>query len=163
MPTFRDKLALGIATGFGSGFLPWAAGSWGALTMAIVCWWLLESSAVLFVLLMVALFFLGVSVVPTADRFFYARGGVEHDNKSIVIDEFVGMMITFLPLFYFEKNILTLGMGFLIFRVFDTLKFGLAKYFDGRHSAWGVMLDDVFAGIHAAVIFTLALWVMYQN
>lgn len=162
MQTFRDKLALILATGLGSGFLPWAAGSWGALVMAIACWWLLTVPLGAFLGLMMVIFFVGVWAVPSTDQYFHTRGGVEYDNKSIVIDEFVGMMITFIPLFYFEKNVLTLGLGFLIFRVFDTLKFGLAKYFDGRHSAWGVMLDDVFAGVHAAIFFAIALWVMYQ-
>jgi len=156
------KFALIIATGFGSGYLPWAPGSWGAAVMLFFSWWLVDLPTVSFIGLIFILFVLGVSVAQIADNHFAKGSGTASDNDKIVIDEWVGMMITLMPLFYFEKSLLHFAMAFLCFRIFDTLKFGLAKIMDRIHNRWGVMLDDVFAGLHAGVFFFIALWVMYR-
>ncbi len=162
MPAARTKLSLFLATGFGSGYLPWAPGSWGAAVALIASWWLLELPIAWFVGLIVVLFFTGVSVAGIADRHFERTSGIRSDNDQIVIDEWVGMLIALLPLFYFEKSLLHLGMAFLLFRIFDAAKFGIVKVADSMHNRWGVMLDDAFAGLHAGVFFFIALWVMYK-
>lgn len=156
------KLAIFIATGFGSGYLPWAPGSWGAAAMLFASWWLIELPLFSYLGLIFLLFVVGIGVAEIADKHFAQTSGNTSDNDKIVIDEWVGMLITLLPLFYFEKSLLHFAMAFLFFRIFDTLKFGLAKIMDRLHSRWGVMLDDVFAGLHAGIFFFIALWVMYK-
>lgn len=162
MGQVRTRIAIVIATGFGAGYLPFAPGSWGALFAVIAGWWLLQLPIGWYLGLIAILFFLGVLTATEADRHFSAKTGKPADNKAITIDEWVGMLITLLPLYYFEKNLITVGMAFLLCRLFDTVKFGLAKLADSRHNRWGVMLDDVFAGMHSGIFFFIALWVMYK-
>ncbi|MDD5040555.1 MAG: phosphatidylglycerophosphatase A [Patescibacteria group bacterium] len=162
MKTYRQRAAIFIATGLGSGYLPWAPGTWGAFAMALIAWGFLELPLWGYCAILACVVAVGVSVAGIADAYFTQHGGRKHDNKQIVIDEWAGMMITFLPLFYFEKNVLNVAVGFLLFRIFDTLKFGVAKIADRWANRWGVILDDVFAGLHAAIFFFLALWVMYR-
>lgn len=162
MKKFFRILSLTFATGFGSGYLPWAPGSWGAAVALLGSWWLLDLSIVWYVFLIVVLFIIGVAVSRSADDHFEKAGGSKSDNSQIVIDEWVGMLITLMPLFFFEKTLLHLGMAFLLFRIFDAAKFGLIEVADRLHNRWGVMLDDAFAGLHAGVFFFIALWIMYQ-
>lgn len=156
----KEKLSVVLASGFGSGYLPIAPGSWGSLVIAAAAWWLLELPLIWYIVLVVVIFIIGVPTAGIADKYFRLRGGKEFDNGQIVIDEWAGQLITLLPLFYFDKSWLNIGIGFVLFRVFDVLKFGFAKYFDKQHDRWGVMLDDVFAGVHAAIFFSIALWIM---
>ncbi|MFA5134367.1 MAG: phosphatidylglycerophosphatase A [Patescibacteria group bacterium] len=158
----RTRSALFWATGFGSGYLPIAPGSWGSLVIAGAAWWLLKLPIVWYLALTAIIFTIGILVAGIADQHFRSRGGKDSDNGQIVIDEWAGQLITLLPLFYFEKSLLNIGIGFVLFRIFDVLKFGFAKYFDKRHDHWGVMLDDVFAGVHAGIFFFIALWMMYR-
>lgn len=130
--------------------------------MLLAGWWLVKLPLEYFLGLIVLLFIIGVMVVPDADRHLARGDAKKHDDNRIVIDEWVGMLITLLPLYYFEKSLLHFGMAFLFFRLFDTLKFGLAKIADRMPNKWGVMLDDAVAGLHAGIFFFIALWMMYQ-
>jgi phosphatidylglycerophosphatase A len=85
----------------------------------------------------------------------------KHDPSFIVIDEVAGQLITFLPVANLLQSNLTSNAiilyiaGFLLFRIFDITKPQPAKYFDTRViNANGVMLDDVVAGIYAAICLT---------
>ena len=160
MAHFKKTFAVSLATGFGVGYLPLAPGSWGSLVMAILCWWLLELPLGWYLALAGAIFLIGIGTVPFADKHLFQLTKKKSDNSQIVIDEFIGMMITLLPLFYFEKSIWWLCLGFFLFRAFDALKFGLAKLADELKNQWGVMLDDLLAGVHAAVAMFIIMWLV---
>ncbi|MCH7492170.1 phosphatidylglycerophosphatase A [Patescibacteria group bacterium] len=160
MATITNKIILWLATGFGTGYLPWAPGSWGAAAAAIMGWWLVDLPFLWYLLIIFALTVIGFGVSPAADRYLSIKSGKKYDNSQIVIDEWVGMLITLLPFYFFEKSILYLVIGFLMFRIFDTLKFGLAKLADQWRHSGGVMLDDIVAGLHSGIFFFIALWVM---
>lgn len=78
----------------------------------------------------------------------------KHDDQRIVIDEIVSqaLAVVFLPttLFYY-------GFGFLLFRFFDITKPGPVGWAD-RHlsGAWGILVDDLFAGLFTSVILITA-------
>jgi len=95
-------------------------------------------------------FFIGVWA---ANRFDAAQG--THDSKMIVIDEVAGQWIALLPALYFwGMNPVMLLIGFVLFRFFDILKPWPVCFFDQNISGGlGVMLDDVAAGLYAAVVF----------
>jgi phosphatidylglycerophosphatase A len=162
MDKLIKKIKIALATGLGFGYGPLAPGSWGSAFMAVVCWWLLDLPLFYYLLFLGVILLLGLWSSKYADEFFSLRTKKDHDNKLIVIDEWVGTMVTMLPLYYFQKSWLTLAIGLFLFRAMDTAKFGLAKFFDNHHSRWGVMLDDFFAGLHATIIFSLALWIASQ-
>lgn len=87
------------------------------------------------------------------------KGRENHDPSEIVIDEVVGQWIALAPVFYsawtLEIGAQALWPGwvaaFMLFRAFDILKPWLVGWADRRDDALGVMLDDVIAGIFAAL------------
>lgn len=102
------------------------------------------------ILFAVLAFFIGL---PAARFIQKEKGG--GDPQLIVIDEVVGQTLAFVCIpthflleFSVESIILT-TMAFLAFRFFDVWKPWPASYFDGLHSIWGIMLDDVVAGLFA--------------
>jgi phosphatidylglycerophosphatase A len=146
-----------IATFFYVGLLPKAPGTWGslaALPFAVVLHALGGFPALLAATLVI--FFIGWWA--TAQE---TKGSENHDPGEIVIDEVVGQWITFFPissmLWYHEIPILILpwpGLiaGFILFRLFDIFKPWPVSWADRKETAFGVMFDDVLAGIMAAIV-----------
>lgn len=147
--SWRDPRVF-IATGFASGFLQPAPGTWGSLA-ALVLWWLLLSGAVwpvqaAAVLLTVVL---GTWLVAAVDR----RYGV-HDDPAIVVDEFAGLWLALLAA---PAGPVWVLAGFVLFRVFDIAKPWPVGWADRRvPGALGVMLDDLFAGVLTAIVLQSA-------
>ena len=82
---------------------------------------------------------------------------LEKDHKSIVIDELAGMWVALVPVLYVatdqNERILYASLAFIFFRVFDILKPFPISYFDTKYkNGLGIVLDDVIAGIFAAII-----------
>ncbi|MBK8984048.1 MAG: phosphatidylglycerophosphatase A [Ignavibacteria bacterium] len=76
------------------------------------------------------------------------------DPSEVVIDEVVGMWITVMIFLFLNTevtalNFIQFSVLFLAFRFFDIVKVQPAKYFDRLDTAFGVMMDDVIAGIYA--------------
>jgi phosphatidylglycerophosphatase A len=77
------------------------------------------------------------------------------DASQIVMDEIVGMLITMIGI---PVTPYWLLVGFLLFRLLDIVKPSPAKYFDEKVTGgWGVMMDDVVAGIYGNIILHLML------
>lgn len=134
-----------LAFGFGSGAAPKAPGTFGTLA-AIPLYCLLALLPLpaygLFVLLA---FGFGVYLCEQASKDM----GV-HDHGGIVWDEFVGFWIAMIALPFHWAWILA---GFVLFRVFDILKPWPISWLDKRvHGGFGIMIDDVLAGLFAAII-----------
>jgi phosphatidylglycerophosphatase A len=140
-----------IACGLGSGLTPKAQGTFGSLA-AILPWLLLRDLTVLAWLgVIVVAFVIGVWACDEAGRIL----GVA-DHRSLVWDEFVGQWIALLPALFAPWWAVLLG--FALFRVFDVWKPWPIAWFDRRvKGGLGVMLDDVIAGIFAAIILFLIL------
>lgn len=148
-------LARLIGTVFYVGYLRPAPGTWGSF-VALPWGWLVHvlGGFPLLVLGVIAAFVKGwwATAQMTAE-------GDDHDPSEIVIDELVGQWIALLPLSYsawmMDLNILRLWPGwiaaFLLFRLFDIWKPGPIGWADRRGDALGVMLDDVIAGVFAAI------------
>ncbi|PZX19944.1 phosphatidylglycerophosphatase A [Palleronia aestuarii] len=144
-----------IATFLYVGLLRPGPGTWGSLA-ALPVGWLLHLAGGPWVLVagIVAAFALGL----WATRQETARTGVE-DPGEIVIDEVAGQWIALLPLSFGAArvgvDILALWPGwiaaFVLFRLFDIYKVGPVGWADRRGDPLGVMLDDVIAGVFAAL------------
>lgn len=140
-----------IATGFGSGLAPKAQGTFGSLA-AIVPWVLLHAVLPVWgwLLLIVVSFAIGTWACNVAGRII----GVD-DHRSLVWDEFVGQWIALLPVLVMP-GWLWVAVGFALFRLFDVWKPWPIAWFDRRvKGGLGVMLDDVIAGIFAALALHL--------
>lgn len=142
--------AIGLATGGLSGYLPLAPGTWGSLVAAAI-WWLTGPWNVFFhLILCAALLVAGAWASQRACDYWG-----EQDSGKIVIDEIVGMLLTVIGM---PVTGYWLASGFLAFRFFDIVKPPPARFFDSRvHNGWGVMLDDVIAGIYGNILLQLML------
>ena len=143
--TLRNNFILFIATGFFSGKIPFAPGTFGtiaAVPFALVFLIIPSSFYGIYItgLILAAIYF--------ADQAEKILG--EKDPGCIVIDEIAGYVVT---LSMVPVNIYTLATGFLIFRFFDIVKCAPVKYFENNFSGGaGVVLDDIMAGIFSAVV-----------
>lgn len=134
-----------LACGFGSGAMPVAPGTFGTL-VAIPIYLLLQPLALWTYLVVTALLFMvGIWLCETTARDF----GV-HDHGGIVWDEIVGYLVTMIAA---PPGWLWVMAGFLLFRVFDILKpWPIRKLDRGVHGGFGIMVDDLLAGIYGAVV-----------
>jgi phosphatidylglycerophosphatase A len=135
-----------LACGFGSGLAPKAQGTFGSAA-AILPWLLLrEWPPLAWLAILVLGFAVGVWACDIAGRIL----GVA-DHRSLVWDEFVGQWIALLPALLAPWWAVL--AGFALFRLFDVWKPWPIAWFDRRvKGGLGVMLDDVIAGLFAAVV-----------
>ncbi|MBI3663273.1 MAG: phosphatidylglycerophosphatase A [Acidobacteria bacterium] len=184
----KPRLALLLATGFGLGYLPIAPGTWGSLGGVLAAWCLSNFWAFsgqirdkwtgfehvnlsfetdppwMWIPLMrlpeivgtILAALIGVWASRHAARYFG-----KSDPGQIVIDEISGQQITYLPLGALSfagggwKYVL---LGFILFRVFDIVKPPPARQAERWPHGWGIMADDWFAGLYAAIV----LWAVHQ-
>ncbi|MCE9633595.1 MAG: phosphatidylglycerophosphatase A [Methylophilales bacterium] len=140
-----------FALGFGSGLFPKAPGTAGSLA-AIPLFLLIPAStlAPTFITL-VLLFLFGVWCCDVTGKAL----GVS-DHGSIVWDEMVAM---WLILAFMPRTALWIGLGFLLFRLFDIWKPFPIRQCDAKlKGGFGVMFDDVLAAIYALIILKGLLW-----
>lgn len=144
-----------IATFFYVGHMRPAPGTWGSLAALPVAW-------VIYVLIGPWGLALGVVISYVLGVWATAvetKGKEDHDPSEIVIDEVAGQWIALLPVAFgaqmMSVDITALWPGwiaaFALFRLFDITKWGPIGWADRMHGPTGVMLDDVIAGIFAAV------------
>ncbi|HVW14449.1 MAG TPA: phosphatidylglycerophosphatase A [Mucilaginibacter sp.] len=77
------------------------------------------------------------------------------DPSRVVIDEAAGMCITLL---FIPVNIVHVLVGLVLFRFFDIAKPFFIKRMERLPGGWGIMLDDVLAGIYANVLLQAVVW-----
>ena len=144
-----------VATFFGVGYLKPAPGTWGSLAALPVAYGILQIGG--FWLLLNFTFFAFISGWHATREI--TRGNADHDPSYIVIDEVVGQWIALFPVAYgalmMQVSVDQLWPGwiaaFALFRLFDIWKPWLVGRADARNDALGVMMDDVFAGLFAAM------------
>jgi len=154
----QRRVALGhpagwISTGFGSGFSPIAPGTAGSL-VALLPWLALATLPLpYYALALVIAFLLGV----WACAWIVKRLGVA-DPGFAVWDEFVGLWIALTPLVGSPGSWAWITAGFILFRIFDIWKPWPVSWADRNvDGGLGVMLDDVVAGLYAAIALALLL------
>lgn len=140
-----------IATGFGSGLVPRMQGTAGSAA-ALLPWWFLwrELPLPAYVLMLVLAFAIGVWACSCSSRRIAFP-----DHRALVWDEFVGQWLALLPVLAGPWWMML--PGFVLFRVFDVAKPWPIGWLDARvKGGMGVMLDDVVAGIFAAIVLAVA-------
>lgn len=141
-----------LALGAGTGMAPVAPGTFGTLG-AIVVLLVMPTNAMIYAAIVALMFVVGVWLCDTC-----AKNLAVHDHPAIVWDEWVGYLVT---MFMVPRSFWLIALGFVLFRLFDILKpwpIGmLDKQVDG---GMGIMLDDVVAGVFAAISIQLILFVL---
>ena len=154
--TVYERFITFCGVGFGSGLLPKAPGTFGSAfaLLFIPAWVLLEFNASVIVITIMSL--IGIYI---CDKTANVMG--VHDDGRIVWDEFAGQSITFLPLIYCaQMNWIWAIVGFALFRLFDVWKPWPIRVIDRRvGGGFGIMLDDIIAGIWAALCIVIYLYI----
>jgi phosphatidylglycerophosphatase A len=140
------RVAWAIATWFGCGLVPLApgtAGTVGAVPLYIIVakWGGLPGVAVAAVLTT----FVGVWAASVV-----ARDLGKKDPQLVVVDEVAGFLITMLPARHL--GVVPIAAGFVLFRLFDIVKPWPARALERLPSGWGIVMDDVAAGVFGACV-----------
>lgn len=146
-----DLLARGVATAFGSGHSPFAPGTAGSAVGVLLFWpmagwrWPWQVGACLALLLVGAL-----AATRVAERVGLKDPGI------VVVDEVLGQWVTLLALPFTPA---TAVLGFLLFRAMDIVKPWPARDLERLPGGWGIMADDVAAGVYAHLALRVGLLV----
>jgi phosphatidylglycerophosphatase A len=139
-----------LATFFGIGLVPVLPGTAASAAATLLDMGLFRGlSGPLYGLLVAGLFFIGVAVSGA-----YAAELGRRDPGRIVIDEVCGQLVA---LAFLPPGWLPAGVAFALFRFFDIIKPGPIRRLERLPGGWGIMADDVGAGLAAAVLTRLAL------
>ena len=131
-----------LALGFGSGLAPKAPGTFGTLAAVPLFLLLAPLSNTLYLFVILIMSVTGIYICGKA-----AEDAGVPDHGAIVWDEFVGFLIT---MFLIPVTWQTVLVGFILFRLFDILKPWPISYLDKNcHGGFGIMIDDIVAGIAA--------------
>lgn len=143
-----DRIFMFIASGAYSGFLPKAPGTWGTMVGVAMWFGLRRLELAPYIGVIGALFVIGTICAGAAEKIL-DRG----DPGIVVIDEIVGLLIALTAL---PPHPITVVAGFAIFRFFDILKPFPINWLDHHiHGGFGIMLDDVIAGLYTLVIMQI--------
>jgi phosphatidylglycerophosphatase A len=150
-PRFTTACATVLATGFGSGYAPFAPGTAGSALGVLLFWPLQRLALAQQAVLGLVLFLVGVAAASNVAR----RLGQE-DPSIVVWDEVIGMWVSLLALPFRPWIVI---LGFVLFRILDVVKPYPARDLERLPGGWGIMADDVMAGIYANLILRVGLLV----
>ncbi|WP_105903048.1 phosphatidylglycerophosphatase A [Vibrio gangliei] len=149
-----------LAVGFGSGLSKFVPGTMGTLASIPFYLLLVQLPSLVYCTLVIVAALLGIVICQkTSDDMMV------HDHGAIVWDEFVGFWITmsvvpFMGLPIYDWHII--AIGFVLFRIFDMVKPWPISVLDRKvHGGFGIMVDDLLAGVMAAVALWLVLVYWY--
>jgi phosphatidylglycerophosphatase A len=155
-----------IGSGLYTGFIPLASGTFGSM-LGFAIYMLPHVSEFYYLSIIILLLF--IMGLYTSEKMRQRYG---EDPPEVVIDEITGQLFTYLmgsivfelffPFKSFDPGFDTSAklsfavIGFFAFRFFDIVKLEPSKYFDGKNTGYGIMLDDIAAAMYAG-IFTSVL------
>ena len=143
MPKYKlkEKIVLILATTFGLGYLP-VSGSFGSL--APIALYLLIPNKLILWLIFIFHCIISIPISSKAEKLLNKK-----DPSQVVIDEVVGQFIPLLILSPTRPSIIFLT--YLLFRIFDALKVPPVDWFENKGGGFGIVMDDVMAGIYTTV------------
>ena len=134
-----------LGTGFYSGYCPVAPGTAVTVVGIGFFWCFSQFPHLLYLITVLAFIFLSAWIAEGAEKIFQKK-----DSPLIVVDEIAGFLVTMalIPWSWFY-----VGAGFFLFRFFDILKPFPIRFIDKKlPGGWGIVLDDIAAGIYANII-----------
>jgi phosphatidylglycerophosphatase A len=150
----KTLLAKAIGTSFGFGYLPVAPGTFGALFGVIIYYILHFTIPTYLNYTLIGLIVIFTIVGTWACQIVMKEWG--HDPSKIVMDESVGVWITLL---FIPFNHWYIWLAFGLFRLFDIWKpLGIGSIDRNMNSAFSVMLDDILAGVYAAIVLQIIIY-----
>jgi phosphatidylglycerophosphatase A len=154
-----NKLGKFLTTGLGTGYAPVAPGTFGSagavVVYALAVWALPTPYCVLGVMAIVAIFFSAACVLlgPFTEKAFGKK-----DPSQCTADEWAGQALTMLALPMIGPGAwITCLVGFGMFRLFDITKPPPVRQLEKLPQGWGVLVDDLAAGVYANIASQLIL------
>jgi phosphatidylglycerophosphatase A len=144
-----DILSIVISSVFYAGYFPFASGTFGSFLIVVLYFFLPGSMNVAAIAVSLpVIFFTGVWTASRCETFW------GKDSGRIVIDEVAGMYAT---LFLIPLNLKIVAAGFFLFRAFDIAKPFPVRRAENLPRGWGVMTDDVLAGVYANLALRIVI------
>jgi phosphatidylglycerophosphatase A len=150
----KNLLYKTISTAMGLGLIPLAPGTFGALGGLAIGFCVQQFTGnpnLILSIVIILFFFIGVycagKLIPEWGK----------DPSCIVIDEVVGMWVSIL---FLPHNIILLLATFVVFRFFDIVKLLYIWKFEKIRGGWGIMLDDLVAGIITNAIIRFGIFII---
>ena len=141
-----NKFSVFITTLFGVGFFPKAPGTAGTFFAMVLYYVLAVVLNINWIIIYTSLLFITfVSVY----LIYKAEETLGHDSPKIVIDELIGY---FTAVIFLPKTIIVLFLAFIVFRFFDIKKPEPVNVSQKLPGGWGVVIDDVIAGIYTNAV-----------
>jgi len=139
---------------FGVGYFPFAPATLATAITAVLLYLTGTPTASRYFLILPCLFLSGVYLSTAAEREW------GKDSGKIVIDEILGFLvaIAFLPFEPFGGTGHGLALAFFLFRFYDIVKPFPAGWSQSFTGGWGVMTDDLFAGLYTNVTLRIFVW-----
>lgn len=159
-PDFKvDFFSRILASWFYTGYFPKGSGTVGSLAAFVIFLFPSMNDPYRLSIAFLIVFILGTyATIPMMKRY-------GNDPSTVVVDEVVGQWFTIMIVMaagYWELTLINCLVTFIGFRGFDILKLQPAKYFDRKHTALGVMLDDVVAAVYGG-IFSIFIIIALQR
>ncbi len=148
---FQKKLATCLATVLYIGYIPWIPATFASVFGVALAWAIGENTVISASLIALLL----LPGVRAASVFENASGS--KDDRRIVIDELVGMLIA---LWGIEVRAWTFLVSFLTFRMLDIWKPFPARRLEHVRGGWGIMLDDVAVGIYTNLLVRMGMLII---
>ena len=156
----KNLLHILIATGFGSGYSPIAPGTAGAV-LATLIWFGLSLALTFHNLLIVTVLLILLFTFTGVWSSGIMESSWGKDPSKVVIDEMVGVWIPLLAVNNENKHYVYYALAaLLLFRLFDIFKpLGIRKM-EAIEGGWGIMLDDILAGLYSLFILFGIRWII---
>lgn len=142
-----------IATVGGVGRVSIAPGTWASLA-ALGVWWVLPWHGLSQWLGVLALIPVAIGSAGT-----YSKSTGKADPSEVVIDEWVGMWLALAGL---PKTFLAASLALAFFRLFDIIKSPPIRHLERLPGGWGIVLDDVAAGLLTRGVTGLVLGLLFR-
>jgi len=150
----RNSLAKIIATFFYVGLIPLGPGTFGTLAAIPLFYALSFTPIYIYLAITVAVIVVSVWASTIAEEIFQKT-----DPGQVVADEVSGFLVTMILV---PPTISNIFLGFLLFRLFDIAKPYPVRKFEKLPGGWGIVIDDVAAGVYACVtLHIFGYWVFW--
>lgn len=149
-PSLKGPI-LFLSSGTYLGYIPLASGTFGTLWGLPIFFWLSAQSLWFQVLFIIGSIGLAILLAGQAEKIWNRK-----DPSQVVIDEIVGYLTTMAGMPFSWTMAVS---GFFIFRIMDILKpFPIRKIDQGLPGGWGIVLDDVLAGVYSQIILRILVY-----
>jgi Phosphatidylglycerophosphatase A and related proteins len=139
-----------ISSGALIGFLPPCPGTFGSLE-GLIIFWFLKNLSLIYQLSLI----LGITIIGIISSDWVSKSLKAKDPDFVVIDEIAGMWIGVLG----KNTLIEFMLAFIIFRIVDIKKPYPLKKFETLPYGWGIMIDDIIAGILTNFLVTLLIYI----